>query len=138
MERYSPLELRQDMGDDDDNECDDEEIGDLYPSLMELSMGHSPSPDGSREDLMTMSLTCDEDGDFGVVLRHFTVVANVPVSFVDTVYVYVTVYVCCFIMFKVNTCRMCRIKLFYNHVYKNCLSVLSCRFVLSCYAYNTL
>ena len=81
MERYSPLELRQDMGDDDDN---DEEIGDLYPSLMELSMGHSPSPDGSREDLMTMSLTCDDDGDFGVVLRHFTVVANVPVSFVDT------------------------------------------------------
>lgn len=79
MERYSPLELRQDMG-DDDNECDDEEIGDLYPSLMELSMGHSPSPDGSREDLMTMSLTCDDDGDFGVVLRHFTVVANVPHS----------------------------------------------------------
>ena len=83
MERYSPLELQQDMG-DDDNECDDEEIGDLYPSLMELSMGHSPSPDGSREDLMTMSLTCDDDGDFGVVLRHFTVVANVPVSFVNT------------------------------------------------------
>ena len=55
----------------------------LFPSLMELSMGggdDSGSQDSNREDLMTMCMQCDADGDYGLVLRHFTVLAAVPVS----------------------------------------------------------
>ena len=71
--------------DDEEVEEDDNSLS-LYPSLMELSMGRSPSPDSSREDLTTMSLTCNEEGEFGFVLRHFTVIANVPVSEFITTY----------------------------------------------------
>ena len=76
MERYSPLSGRDDIDGEDDNE----ESLSMYPSLMELSMGHSPSLQDSREDLMALSLDCNKEGLFGVVFRHFTVVANVPVS----------------------------------------------------------
>lgn len=83
MERYSPLrpDHNQDTRlDQYDEEDDDLSKYDMYPSLTELSMGQSPSLDGSREDLMTISLTCDKEGLFGITLRHFTVIANVPVS----------------------------------------------------------
>ncbi len=76
MEGFSPPDLQQeDFGEDD------EELGDMYPSLMELSMGQSPSQE-SRDDLMTIALTCDKEGDFGATFRHFTVVANIMVSLV--------------------------------------------------------
>ena len=76
-------------------ECDDTDDSELFPSLTELSMergdregeeledeadGHSASYGSSREDLMTMIMCCNEQGDYGVVLRHFTVLAAIPVS----------------------------------------------------------
>ena len=78
MEGYSPSDLQQgEFGDDDDDE-----LGDMYPSLMELSMGQGSSQEmgESREDLTMLSLVCDKTGDFGTVFRHFTVMANVLVS----------------------------------------------------------
>lgn len=75
MERYSPLER------DNEDEVEDESLS-FYPSLMELSMGQSPSLDDSREDLMTLTLDSDVQGLFGAIFRHFTVIANVPVSVV--------------------------------------------------------
>ena len=78
MDAFSPPDLNQ----DDEFGDDDNELGDMFPSLMELSMGQSPSQEmgGSREDLMTLSLICNEEGHFGVVFRHFTVLASVLVS----------------------------------------------------------
>ena len=88
MERYSPSDLQQEeeFGEEDD----EEELGEMYPSLMELSMGQSPSQElgESRDDLMTISLICDKEGDFGAVFRHFTVVANVLVSVVMVILCY--------------------------------------------------
>ena len=83
MEGYSPTELNQVGFDEGEGEEEEEELGGMFPSLMELSMGQSPSLDleESREDLETVSITCDKDGDFGTVFRHFTVVANVLVCF---------------------------------------------------------
>ena len=50
MEGFSPPDLQQeDFGEDD------EELGDMYPSLMELSMGQSPSQE-SRDDLRSEEL----------------------------------------------------------------------------------
>lgn len=71
-------------GEIEDNDDEDSTSLGFYPSLMELSMGRSPSPDSSREDLTTMSLSCNEEGDFGFILRHFTVIASVPVSLFKT------------------------------------------------------
>ena len=66
------------IGEFDDTDTD----SGLFPSLMELSMGGGDdggSQDSNREDLMTMCMQCDADGDYGLVLRHFTVLAAVPV-----------------------------------------------------------
>lgn len=79
MEGYSPPDLNQvGFGEDEDEE---EELREMYPSLMELSMGQGSDDDseGSREDLMGLTLTCNNDGDFGTVFRHFTVIATIPV-----------------------------------------------------------
>ena len=65
------------MENDQDYDDNDDE---LYQSLADLSMDQSPSLDDSREDLAAATLTCNEEGNFGLVLRHFTVIANVPVS----------------------------------------------------------
>ena len=55
--------------------------GDLYPSLLELSMDHNSPVLGSPcEDMVPITVSCNESGDFGIVLRHFTVLANIPVS----------------------------------------------------------
>ena len=82
MEGYSPPDPQQgEFVVEEDDDDDEEELGDMYPSLMELSMGQSPSQDigESREDLMMLSLICDKNGDFGATFRHFTVVANIMV-----------------------------------------------------------
>jgi hypothetical protein len=54
----------------------DEDDSFLYPSLVELSMGQSPIDD-TRDELMTTSITCEKEGHFGFLLRHFTVIARV-------------------------------------------------------------
>lgn len=78
MERDYPMLQQPSAGDYDDMDAD----SGLFPSLMELSMGGGDDSvsQGSREDLMTMCMESDEHGDFGLVLRHFTVLAAVPVS----------------------------------------------------------
>ena len=70
-----------DLFDIQDLSHSDIDEGDMYPSLLELSMDHnSPALGSPCDDLIPITTSCNEFGDFGIVLRHFTVLANIPVS----------------------------------------------------------
>lgn len=82
MENEYPSLRQPSAGDLDDTDGDSE----LFPSLLELSMGggeDSESLGSNREDLMTMVVHSDEQGDYGLTLRHFTVLAAIPVSLAE-------------------------------------------------------
>ena len=69
-----------DLFDIQDLSHSDIDEGDMYPSLLELSMDHNGPALGSPcDDLIPITTSCNEFGDFGIVLRHFSVLAKIPV-----------------------------------------------------------